>query len=827
MSQPPNEPPPKEKPPTSKAGPAPRSGHAAKKKKAPEPRPIHDGAQSRPSTAQQQHVAPSARDIAAQVAEAEMPAAAEEMPNLDDLLGVESAAGDGETSDAEASDAEVEAATPAPAQNLHMAGYDADVVGGGQRDLLDITLDVNALAALVAARAVTPPLSIGLFGDWGAGKTFFMDQMHDQVERINQSENEEFCEEIVQIRFNAWHYVEANLWASLIDTIFRRLEEAVLGEKDGDAQLEALRRKWQSALHRQRKAERELDELAESLRLAEAERDRILREKEEAEARANDARESGRLKLPSVADISEELGRQLGPLAKRAGREFGMTELSEAGELAKKPVDEAVAALADLRATAGRASHLWRAFACSGITLKQIIIGIIALGAPVAVIAVLAHLNGEAIREWLAQPLAVLAELAAMAGTLVQWVRGRIRRANQLLDRLEKIRKDLTRARDRELEKRRKELEQAQEAVDALALELDDKVTEVDELLARQEDARRELDEFTPARRMATFLSERVQSDDYRKHLGLIALIRQDLSRLSELLAMQSKGERDEMLPGIQRIVLYVDDLDRCPPKRVVELLQAIHLLLAFPLFVVVVAVDARWVSRALVKYYPELLRADPEGSEKQATSHDYLEKIFQIPFWIRPMTPADGARMISGLLQRDEERRDEGRAPAPAAAEVPEVPVFDATRLDIKADEKQCMVELAAIAGRSPRAVKRFINVYRLVKAGLSPDEMAAFEPDSRGGGSYRVTLLTLAVIIGYPLIAEDFFEELQHHTGRLSAFARTIEKKYSDGPSGRDWRELMDKLQKFCKKHSISAAEMSECIDLVARYSFRVTPR
>jgi len=47
--------------------------------------------------------------------------------------------------------------------------------------------------------------------------------------------------------------------------------------------------------------------------------------------------------------------------------------------------------------------------------------------------------------------------------------------------------------------------------------------------------------------------------------------------------------------PPLQRIVLYVDDLDRCPPTKVVDVLRATHLLLALPLFVVIVAVDPRW----------------------------------------------------------------------------------------------------------------------------------------------------------------------------------------------------------------------------------------
>jgi hypothetical protein len=41
-----------------------------------------------------------------------------------------------------------------------------------------------------------------------------------------------------------------------------------------------------------------------------------------------------------------------------------------------------------------------------------------------------------------------------------------------------------------------------------------------------------------------------------------------------------------DALPAIDRIVLYVDDLDRCPPPRVVEVLEAVHLLLAGRLFV-------------------------------------------------------------------------------------------------------------------------------------------------------------------------------------------------------------------------------------------------
>ena len=67
----------------------------------------------------------------------------------------------------------------------------------------------------------------------------------------------------------------------------------------------------------------------------------------------------------------------------------------------------------------------------------------------------------------------------------------------------------------------------------------------------------------------------------------------------------------NDTLPAIDRIVLYIDDLDRCPPRRVVEMLEAIHLLLAVRLFVVVVAVDPRWLLRAIAVHYRDMLQVD------------------------------------------------------------------------------------------------------------------------------------------------------------------------------------------------------------------------
>jgi hypothetical protein len=104
----------------------------------------------------------------------------------------------------------------------------------------------------------------------------------------------------------------------------------------------------------------------------------------------------------------------------------------------------------------------------------------------------------------------------------------------------------------------------------------------------------------------------------------------------------------------LQRIVLYIDDLDRCPPQRVVEVLEAVHLMLALDLFIVVVAVDARWLIRSLEYHHRDLFSVKGTGEDDGAgvaSPIDYLDKIFQIPYVLFPPEPDATASFLRALL--------------------------------------------------------------------------------------------------------------------------------------------------------------------------------
>ena len=60
-------------------------------------------------------------------------------------------------------------------------GYISDTVGADPVDHLGIEPEVEALCWVIAARDTVPPLSVGLFGDWGSGKTTFMALMQARI----------------------------------------------------------------------------------------------------------------------------------------------------------------------------------------------------------------------------------------------------------------------------------------------------------------------------------------------------------------------------------------------------------------------------------------------------------------------------------------------------------------------------------------------------------------------------------------------------------------------------------------------------------------------
>jgi hypothetical protein len=167
-----------------------------------------------------------------------------------------------------------------------LPGFIPDTIDN-QADHLDIQPEVDTLTAIIMAKDVTPPLAIGLFGEWGTGKSFFMSRMKKAVAGLigirAQTEGSPFCANAVQIHFNAWHYADTNLWASLVSSIFESLDSHLRGKDvkpdEREVLLEALlaaQTAKEAALADEAQASERLKQEQASLAAAAAERENTL-----------------------------------------------------------------------------------------------------------------------------------------------------------------------------------------------------------------------------------------------------------------------------------------------------------------------------------------------------------------------------------------------------------------------------------------------------------------------------------------------------------------------------------------------------------------------
>ncbi|MFI5269533.1 MAG: P-loop NTPase fold protein, partial [Chloroflexota bacterium] len=112
--------------------------------------------------------------------------------------------------------------------SLLAGGIDTDLVDPTRGiplvdDHLGAGVWVSMLAAVITDADTPMPLSVGIFGEWGSGKSYFMGLLRSEIDRLSDSKREPYLGHVAQIGFNAWHYADANLWASLGDEIFRQL----------------------------------------------------------------------------------------------------------------------------------------------------------------------------------------------------------------------------------------------------------------------------------------------------------------------------------------------------------------------------------------------------------------------------------------------------------------------------------------------------------------------------------------------------------------------------------------------------------------------------
>lgn len=287
----------------------------------------------------------------------------------------------------------------------------------------------------------------------------------------------------------------------------------------------------------------------------------------------------------------------------------------------------------------------------------------------------------------------------------------------------------------------------------------------------RQEASR--VRELSVSPRLGSVLQRMSALTEYRDQLSLVARTRDRFEEIDAAVtaarrrrAEHPKQSPPQHEPEFERVVVMIDDLDRCAPEKVVTVLEAVHLLFDFEMFVVVIAVDTRWLDQSLRIRYRQLL------GETGAAPSDYLEKIIQVPLHLMPLDEDLVRGMISGLagvsevdasplpepVKPDSTHTNPDPPAAPALqrrASQPRPPKapLPAEVLRITQEEATTMSAVAPLVGTTPRTVKRYVNTYRLLKA--RAQDPALFDEPVGGIADHEIVAFLLAVVTGHPALA------------------------------------------------------------------------
>ncbi len=680
-------------------------------------------------------------------------------------------------------------------------------------DQLDLRRYADALGGLIAAQAQTPPLSIAVFGPWGSGKSFFMrmiqeaarDFAADAARAVAGGATTPFHQRIVQIEFNAWHYVEANLWASLVHAILEGLQQEMSPESDGDAAFDRLLSDLSLCQAAEAEARRRLSDA--DVRRAEAAA-AFRNAQQEAEARrqaqqdlaSEDVLHALRTAAldqlrPKTAD-AEGWIRNVGDAVVRVADLLGRNDLaanvpalqraavdaSQAERALQTRIGDIEDLLAEARSTGQRGvaivAWLTNAHLAQG-DRARLIRRVAGSFIVLVVVAVILHAWGGAIAGWIGGAVAMAGPALVGLATLIEWGRKSLFDASKAFGVLEGLQDRVEAGRVERLSRHEVALQAAHRAASEAEAEAARRRADLEAAEVARKKVQEEVSAAGSAEQMKRFIATRLADGDYQQHLGLIHTIRRDMQRLGQILSNVRQND-PAIGPVVGQIVLFIDDLDRCPPARVVEVLESVHLLLAFPLFVVVVGVDIRWVSQALRERYPHQLA----GVEGIASPIDYMEKVFQIPFWLPPMDEKGGERLLAAAIGADIAVKVQPISVAPAITNSPRQPANikyqdDETKstplryslapgeqkaapeapqqvpveaLLLTDGERRALIAAASAVGISPRRAKRFANLYRVLKASLSPIERRTFVLENGRDGSFNTAMALLAASTGAP---------------------------------------------------------------------------
>jgi hypothetical protein len=153
--------------------------------------------------------------------------------------------------------------------------------------------------------------------------------------------------------------------------------------------------------------------------------------------------------------------------------------------------------------------------------------------------------------------------------------------------------------------------------------------------------------------RVHGLIAEPVKAPDYTDKLGLYHQLTDDLQRVF-----------DQLIDAEKPAVIFIDDLDRCSPEVIAEVIEAINLIMTNPVVgkhcYFIFGMDAQVIAATLEDKYKNLEGKLP-GCEHASDSVGwyFLDKFIQLPFIIPIMQKNEKKKFLLNFFQKSEKSLD------------------------------------------------------------------------------------------------------------------------------------------------------------------------
>lgn len=229
-------------------------------------------------------------------------------------------------------------------------------------------------------------------------------------------------------------------------------------------------------------------------------------------------------------------------------------------------------------------------------------------------------------------------------------------------------------------------------------------------------------------------------------------------------------------LAKIDRLVVFVDDLDRCLPEKAIQILEAIKLFLEVEGTVFVLGMDKEIVERGIEARYHDWFKPvqasgeDAEGEQRPELpirGDAYLQKMVQIPFYLPPLGLGDIERYMGNLEE------------------------------DLTEDDRLSEVTRSVLARGlypNPRQVKRALNTFRLLNGLVKAREDRYQDGDQKTGlepGKISPPLLAKTMLI------QQQWPDLYRNWRSYPILVPMLEQEYAKRPLTLEEAVLGDRVR------------------------------